>query len=176
AAHLRWRKRRGVLLGGRVPPHAPAARGRGCLRPAVHHEHRWDRTASRVEWAWPHDLRLLLRERHPDFLRQHLRRQPPVPYAARLLEGLRLGYDGGAFYAPDGKMIGWRAWYPEPGQEAEQYQALLKQGLVRPSRMELWVANADGSNARQVTKLGGANFAPYFHPDGKRIVFASNHK
>ena len=42
--------------------------------------------------------------------------------------------------------------------------------------MELWVANADGSNARQVTKLGGANFAPYFHPDGKRIIFASNHK
>jgi Tol biopolymer transport system component len=88
----------------------------------------------------------------------------------------RVGYDGGAFYSPDGSMIVYRAWYPETPQEIAEYQALLKQGLVRPSRMELWVMNADGSNPRQVTHLGGANFAPYFHPDGKRIIFASNYK
>jgi Tol biopolymer transport system component len=51
---------------------------------------------------------------------------------------------------------------------------LLERGLVRPSRLEIWVAKADGSDARQVTRLGGANFAPSFHPDGKRIIFASN--
>ena len=45
---------------------------------------------------------------------------------------------------------------------------------MRPSRLELWVADADGGNARQVTRLGAASFAPYFHPDGRRIIFASN--
>jgi Tol biopolymer transport system component len=88
----------------------------------------------------------------------------------------RIGYDGGAFYSPDGSMIVYRAWYPETPQEIADYQALLKQGLVRPSRMELWLMNADGSSQRQVTHLGGANFAPYFHPDGRRIIFASNYK
>ena len=88
----------------------------------------------------------------------------------------RIGYDGGAFYSPDGSQIVYRSWYPETPQEIADYQALLKQGLVRPVRMELWVMNADGSNPRQVTHLGGANFAPYFHPDGKRIIFASNHQ
>ena len=36
--------------------------------------------------------------------------------------------------------------------------------------------NADGSDQRQVTNLGGANFAPFFHPDGNRIIFSSNHE
>lgn len=87
----------------------------------------------------------------------------------------RLGYDGGAFFSRDGKMLVWRSWYPETQQDQDDYRALLQQNLVRPTRMELWVANSDGSNARQVTRLGGANFAPYFTPDGKRIIFASNH-
>ena len=34
--------------------------------------------------------------------------------------------------------------------------------------------DADGSNLKQVTDLGGANFAPYWHPDGERVIFASN--
>jgi len=42
--------------------------------------------------------------------------------------------------------------------------------------MELWVMNADGSNQRQITQLGGANFAPFFAPDGQRIIFSSNHR
>jgi Tol biopolymer transport system component len=87
----------------------------------------------------------------------------------------RVGYDGGAFFSPDGSMLVWRAGYPETPAAIADYQGLLRQNLVRPSQMEIWVANADGSNARQVTRLGGANFAPFFHPDGKRILFASNH-
>jgi Tol biopolymer transport system component len=88
----------------------------------------------------------------------------------------RLGYDGGAYFSPDGSKIVWRAWYPDNAADSADYLSLLKQHLVRPVRMELWVANADGSDARQVTDLGGANFAPYFLPDGKRIIFASNYK
>lgn len=87
-----------------------------------------------------------------------------------------LGYDGGPFFSPDGKQIVYRAWHPATPADSADYVGLLGQNLVRPSRMEVWVMNADGSNPRQVTNLGGANFAPYFHPDGRRILFASNHK
>ncbi len=83
------------------------------------------------------------------------------------------GYDGGAFYSPDCKEIVWRAHYPT-GTALDEYRALLRRNLVRPSRMELMIANADGSNARQITSNGAANFCPYFTPDGKRIIFASN--
>jgi len=88
----------------------------------------------------------------------------------------RIGYDGGAFYSPDGRQIVWRAGYPSTSRDSADYRALLEQRLVRPARVEVWVAEADGSNPRQVTRLGGANFAPYFHPDGKRIIFSSNHE
>jgi Tol biopolymer transport system component len=86
----------------------------------------------------------------------------------------RIGYDGGAFFSPDSKRIVWRAYQPKNDAEKEEYLSLLKEGLVRPSKMEIWVANADGSDARQVTANGAANFAPFFTPDGKRIIFCSN--
>lgn len=88
----------------------------------------------------------------------------------------RIGYDGGAFYSPDGSQIVWRAHYPEPGPEQDDYLRLLEQGLLRPGDLEIYIMDADGSNMRQVTHLGGANFAPYWHPDGKRILFSSNHE
>lgn len=88
----------------------------------------------------------------------------------------RVGYDGGAFFSPDGKMIVWRAGYPTTARDSADYLGLLRQRLVRPARVEIWVANADGSNPRQITHLGGANFAPFFHPDGKRIIFSSNYE
>ncbi len=84
------------------------------------------------------------------------------------------GYDGGAFFSPDCSEIVWRASRPI-GDELAEYQELLAEGLVRPGELEIWVANADGSEARQITYLGGANFAPYFFPDGDRILFSSNH-
>ncbi|MDE3151005.1 MAG: PD40 domain-containing protein [Gemmatimonadota bacterium] len=85
------------------------------------------------------------------------------------------GYDGGAFFSPDGTKIVYRAWHPADTALAN-YQELLHEGMVRPNRMEIWVMNADGSDQHQVTSLGGANFAPYFTPDGTRIIFASNFK
>lgn len=86
-----------------------------------------------------------------------------------------LGYDGGPFFSPDGKHIVYRAWHPPTASDSADYLALLRQNLVRPTRMEIWVMDSDGGNQRQVTSLGGANFAPFFHPDGRRIIFASNH-
>ena len=83
------------------------------------------------------------------------------------------GYDGGAFYSPDCSEIVYRALHPE-GAPLEEYQRLLKQGLVRPSVMELWIMKADGSEQRQITQTGRANFGPYFHPDGQRIIYSSN--
>ena len=87
-----------------------------------------------------------------------------------------LGYDGGPFFSPDGSRIVYRAWHPQTAKDSTDFQALLAQNLVRPTRMEIWIMNADGSNQHQITDLGGANFAPFFHPDGRRIIFASNHK
>jgi Tol biopolymer transport system component len=84
------------------------------------------------------------------------------------------GYDGGAFFSPDCSKILWRASRPE-GKELEDFQGLLKQNLVRPSKLELYVANADGSEATQLTYLNAAAFAPYWHPSGKRILFSSNY-
>ncbi len=87
-----------------------------------------------------------------------------------------LGYDGGPFFSPDGSMIVFRAHRPETPEAAEEYRALLREGLVRPGRLEIYVMNADGTNQRRVTNLGGANFAPFFHPDGRHIIFSSNHE
>jgi dipeptidyl aminopeptidase/acylaminoacyl peptidase len=83
------------------------------------------------------------------------------------------GYDGGAFYSADCSQIVWRASRPT-GADLADYQALLAEHLVRPTKLEIWVANADGSDARQVTYLNAASFAPFFHPSGQRILFASN--
>src|SRR6267142_1566632 len=85
-------------------------------------------------------------------------------------------YDAEGTLSPDGKQIVYRAWHPQTTTDSTDYRGLIAQNLVRPVRMEIWVMDADGSQQRQVTNLGGANFAPYFHPDGKRIIFASNYK
>jgi TolB protein len=86
-----------------------------------------------------------------------------------------LGYDGGAWFSRDGKKIVWRTSRPKTEEEIKEYKELLAEGLVAPTRMEVWTADADGKNARQITSLGQANWAPNFMPDG-RIIFCSNHE
>lgn len=87
-----------------------------------------------------------------------------------------LGYDGGAWFSPDGKKIIWRASRPVSEEAVKEYKELLAENLVAPTSMEIWVADTDGSNARQVSNFGQANWAPAFMPDSKRIIFASNHE
>ncbi|MBA2340257.1 MAG: PD40 domain-containing protein [Pyrinomonadaceae bacterium] len=85
-----------------------------------------------------------------------------------------LGYDGGAFFSADGKRIVYRAYHPRTPEQIKRYREKLGENLIEPNIFEIWTMNADGSNKRQVTNLGAASFAPYFFPDGRRIIFASN--
>jgi TolB protein len=84
------------------------------------------------------------------------------------------GYDGGPFFSPDGTKIVYRGHHPTDSAGIADFRALLAAGLVRPNRVEIMVMNADGSGKRQLTNNGAANFAPFFHPDGRRIIFSSN--
>ncbi|HLF46170.1 MAG TPA: hypothetical protein VI548_07075 [Chitinophagaceae bacterium] len=87
-----------------------------------------------------------------------------------------IGYDGGAWFSPDGKKIIWRASRPKTDTEIKEYKELLAENLVAPTNMEVWIADADGSHAKQVSSFGQANWAPAYMPDSKRIIFASNHE
>ena len=85
-----------------------------------------------------------------------------------------LGYDGGPFFSRDGRRIVYRAHHPADSTAAADYRTLLRAALVRPSTLDIWVMNADGSDKRRITSQAAASFAPYFHPDGNRIIFSSN--
>ncbi|MCF6279001.1 MAG: hypothetical protein L3J14_01495 [Flavobacteriaceae bacterium] len=86
-----------------------------------------------------------------------------------------LGYDGGAFFSPDGTKIVFRSSRPKTEKDIKEYKDLLAQGLVMPTYMEIYVCNVDGSDLQKITDLGGANWAPFFHPSGKKIIFSTNH-
>jgi len=88
----------------------------------------------------------------------------------------QLGYDGGAFFSNDGKKLIFRSSRPETEEEINEYKQLLSEGLVKPTEMELYICNVDGSELKQITSLGGANWAPFFHPSDKKVIFSSNHK
>jgi Tol biopolymer transport system component len=88
----------------------------------------------------------------------------------------QLGYDGGAFFSPDSKKLVFRASRPITPEDIKEYKDLLAQNLVMPTAMEIYTCNADGSDLKQVTHLGKANWAPFFTPDGKKIIFSSNHQ
>lgn len=87
-----------------------------------------------------------------------------------------LGYDGGAFFSPDGEKLVFRTSRPKTEEEIKKYKDLLSRGLVEPTSMEIYVCNVDGSEMQQVTDLGQANWAPFFHPSGEKIIFSSNHE
>ena len=86
-----------------------------------------------------------------------------------------LGYDGGAFFSPDGTKLIFRSSRPQTDADIKEYKDLLKEGLVKPTDMELYVCDVDGSNLKKITDLGNANWAPFFHPSGEKVIFASNH-
>jgi hypothetical protein len=87
-----------------------------------------------------------------------------------------LGYDGGAFFSPDGKKLVFRASRFTTDEKRKEYVDYLKQGLVAPTEMEIFTCNVDGTDLKQITRLGKANWAPFYHPAGKKILFSSNHK
>ena len=87
-----------------------------------------------------------------------------------------VGYDGGAFFSPDGTKLVFRSSRPQTEEELAGYKGLLSQGLVAPTNMEIYVCNVDGSDLQKITELGKANWAPFFHPSGEKIIFSSNHK
>ena len=85
-----------------------------------------------------------------------------------------VGYDGGAFFSPDSRRIVYRASHPTDPAETARYKELLAQRLVEPGQLEIFIMNADGSDKKQVTSNGASNFSPFFHLDGKRVIFSSN--
>lgn len=86
-----------------------------------------------------------------------------------------LGYDGGAFFSPDSKKLVFRASRPKTEEEIKDYKEYLAKGLVAPTNMEIFTVNIDGTDLKQITHLGKANWAPFYHPSGKKILFSSNH-
>jgi Tol biopolymer transport system component len=84
------------------------------------------------------------------------------------------GYDGGPFFSWDGRAIVYRSFHPKTKDDLKEYAGLLKQNLIKPSRAEIFLMSADGSNKRQVTKNGAANWAPFLHPNNRQIIFSSN--
>jgi Tol biopolymer transport system component len=84
------------------------------------------------------------------------------------------GYDGGPFFSWDGKSIVYRAYHPKTAAEISEYESLLKQSLIKPTRAEIFIMNADGSHQRQITQNGAANWAPFLHPDNRQVIFSSN--
>ena len=85
------------------------------------------------------------------------------------------GYDGGPFFSPDGSKIVFRASRPQTEDQMKDYNDLVENGYVRPTALEIFVMDADGKNMKQITNLGKASFAPFFHPSGKKIIFSSNY-
>jgi len=84
------------------------------------------------------------------------------------------GYDGGAFYSPEGDRIVWRAWYPSTPEEKEKWKNNLTKKFIESVPLDIYVAQRDGSNKLRLTNNGATNWAPSWHPDGKHVVFSSN--
>lgn len=85
-----------------------------------------------------------------------------------------VGYDGGAFFSPDGKKLVFRAQVLQDEEQVKEYEDLLSRNLVKPSKMEIFTINVDGTDRKQLTSYGAASFAPYYHPSGEKIIFSSD--
>ena len=85
-----------------------------------------------------------------------------------------LGYDGEAFFNKDASKIVWRVYHPKSAKEVQQYKNLLAQNFIRPMVLQIWTTDSDGSNKKQVTNNGAANFGPYYFPTSDKIIFSSN--
>ncbi|HSM09704.1 MAG TPA: hypothetical protein VLA33_11920 [Gemmatimonadota bacterium] len=85
-----------------------------------------------------------------------------------------VGYDGGPFFSYDGTKIVYRAHHPDTEEQVADYRRLLAENLIRPSQLDIWIMDADGSDKRNLTDNGAANFGPYFFPNGQRVIFSSN--
>lgn len=83
-----------------------------------------------------------------------------------------LGYDGGAFFSADGKKIVYRSHYPSSKEEEDDYKSLLAKGLIKFSKLDVYIMYADCGNKFKVTNNDATNFCPFFAPDGKRIIFS----
>jgi len=85
-----------------------------------------------------------------------------------------VGYDGGPWFSPDGKMIVWRAWYPETPEDLALWRDCMQNNYIIGVPLDIWVMDADGTNKVRLVHNGATNWSPSWHPDGKRIIFASN--
>jgi Tol biopolymer transport system component len=86
----------------------------------------------------------------------------------------RVGYDGGPWFSPDGAKIVWRAWYPGTEEEKARWKDAMENNYIIAVPLDIWVMDADGSNKRLIVRNGATNWAPSWHPDGRRIIFSSN--
>jgi Tol biopolymer transport system component len=86
----------------------------------------------------------------------------------------RVGYDGGPWFSPDGNKIVWRGWHPATQEELALWRRCMENNYIVPVSLDIWVMDADGSNKVRLTQNGATNWAPSWHPDGKRIIFSSN--
>jgi Tol biopolymer transport system component len=86
----------------------------------------------------------------------------------------KTGYDGGPWFSPDGTKIVWRAWYPQTAEERALWRDCMERDYIKSVPLDIWVMDSDGSHKRRLTGNGATNWAPSWHPDGKRIVFSSN--
>jgi Tol biopolymer transport system component len=84
------------------------------------------------------------------------------------------GYDGGPWWSPDGSMIAWRAYYPSTEAEKASWKDSMDKNYIVPVPLDLWVMKSDGTEKRRIVSNGAVNWAPSWHPDGKRLVFSSN--
>ncbi|MSR48336.1 MAG: hypothetical protein EXS13_14955 [Planctomycetes bacterium] len=85
-----------------------------------------------------------------------------------------LGYDGGAFFTPDGRQIIYRGYTPHTAEEEAAYREMMQLGMWKPGPLDLRIMDADGGNKRTFLANGASNWAPFMLPDGKRVIFSSN--